>query len=103
MQVTLIHNPGAGTNDNQRPSRRELESMIREAGHGLRYQSVDVKGWASALAHHADLIAVAGGDGTVATVARRLVGRGIPIAILPIGTAITSHRRSASPVSRRAS
>jgi len=87
MQVTLIHNPGAGTNDNQRPSRRELESMIREAGHGLRYQSVDVKDWASALAHHADLIAVAGGDGTVATVARRLVGRGIPIAILPIGTA----------------
>jgi diacylglycerol kinase family enzyme len=35
----------------------------------------------------ADLIAVAGGDGTVGKVARRLIGRGIPIAVLPMGTA----------------
>jgi diacylglycerol kinase (ATP) len=34
-----------------------------------------------------DLVAVAGGDGTIATAARTLAGRGIPLAILPVGTA----------------
>jgi diacylglycerol kinase family enzyme len=85
MQVTLIHNPAAG--DDKRPSRPELESMIREAGHALRYQSVDARGWANALEQPADVIAVAGGDGTVGKVARRVIGRRIPIAVVPIGTA----------------
>jgi hypothetical protein len=39
------------------------------------------------LDKRADLVAVAGGDGTVASVARRMVGRGIPVAVLPMGTA----------------
>lgn len=33
------------------------------------------------------MIAVAGGDGTVGKVARRLIGNPTPIAILPLGTA----------------
>jgi diacylglycerol kinase (ATP) len=33
-----------------------------------------------------DLVVAAGGDGTVTKLARRLVGRGVPLAILPLGT-----------------
>ena len=39
------------------------------------------------LDKRADLVAVAGGDGTVAGVTRRMVGRDVPVAILPSGTA----------------
>jgi diacylglycerol kinase family enzyme len=39
------------------------------------------------LESHADLVVAAGGDGTVATAARVLAGRKLPLAILPLGTA----------------
>ena len=85
MRVTLIHNPAAG--DSRQPNRRQLEALIEAAGHKLRYQSSKKKDWADALKKKADLVAVAGGDGTVGRVARRLVGSGVPIAVLPMGTA----------------
>ncbi len=85
MRVTLIHNPGAG--DDKQPSRGQLEALIEEAGHEVRYQSVREKGWAKVLEKKVDLVAVAGGDGTVGKVARRLIKSGIPIAVLPMGTA----------------
>jgi len=85
LRVTLIHNPGAG--DDKQPSRGQLEALIREAGHDVRYQSVREKGWAKVLDKKVDLVAVAGGDGTVGKVARRLIKSGIPIAVLPMGTA----------------
>jgi diacylglycerol kinase family enzyme len=85
LRVTLIHNPGSG--DDSHPSRGQLEALIREAGHKVRYQSVREKGWSKVLKKETDMVAVAGGDGTVGKVVRRLVGRGIPIAVLPLGTA----------------
>jgi diacylglycerol kinase (ATP) len=39
------------------------------------------------LKKNADIVAVAGGDGTVGRVARRLVGRRLPLTVLPMGTA----------------
>ncbi len=85
MRVTLVHNPGAG--DGTQPTAGQLEALIKEAGHSVRYQSTEEKGWKKALKKRADLVAVAGGDGTVGQVARRLIGRGLPIAVLPMGTA----------------
>jgi diacylglycerol kinase family enzyme len=38
LRVTLIHNPEAG--DETRPTRGQLEALIKEAGHKVRYQSV---------------------------------------------------------------
>src|SRR5688572_33369957 len=85
MRVTLIHNPNAGAD--QPPSAAELRQLIKDAGHDISYQSSKEDGWKSALKKETDLIAVAGGDGTVARVARRVAGRGVPMAILPLGTA----------------
>ena len=84
MRVTLIHNPGAGRQENDAAA---LLKLLRRAGHKPRYQSSKEKGWDRVLDKRADLVVVAGGDGTVASVTRRMVRRGVPVAILPAGTA----------------
>lgn len=84
MKITLIHNPSAGDEDSDAD---ELTAMIRAAGHLVEYQSSQEKHWRAALERPADLVAVVGGDGTVGKVGRVLSGRGIPIAVLPQGTA----------------
>ncbi|HEX9455751.1 MAG TPA: diacylglycerol kinase family protein, partial [Candidatus Binatia bacterium] len=81
----MIHNPSAG--DDSQPSGPHIVEMISAAGHKVKYQSTKDKDWKKALKKGGDVIAVAGGDGAVGKVARRLVDRRIPIAILPVGTA----------------
>jgi len=85
MKVVLIHNPDAG--DDQQPSSDELLGLIRDAGHTARYQSSKDENWHSALEQACDIVAVAGGDGIIGTVAKHLIGRHLPIAVLPKGTA----------------
>jgi diacylglycerol kinase (ATP) len=80
-----MHNPGAGTA--QRRSADDLMTAIDEGGHEATYQSTKKEKFEKALQDPGDLVVVAGGDGTVAKVATRLAGRGIPMAILPVGTA----------------
>ena len=84
MRVTLIHNPGAG---HGKADEKTLTRLLRSEGHEVRYQSSKAEDWDEVLEKPADLVAVAGGDGTVSRVARRMVGRGIPVAALPLGTA----------------
>jgi diacylglycerol kinase (ATP) len=86
MQVALIHNKGAGDPDEH--SKDRLLALIRDAGHDVTYfSSKKKKEWREALGKGWDLVAVAGGDGTVGRVARRLAGCGSPGAVLPLGTA----------------
>ena len=85
MKVTLIHNPDAG-GDNQ-PSGDDISELIHKAGHSATLQSSKDVDWDKALQEPADIIAVAGGDGIVGQVAKRMIGKPIPIAILPMGTA----------------
>jgi diacylglycerol kinase (ATP) len=85
MKVTLIHNPDAGNGD--QPSAEKLIEMIRRAGHKPHYQSSKDDAWETTLENPGDLLAVAGGDGIVGTVAKRMIGRATPIAVLPLGTA----------------
>lgn len=85
MRITLIHNPGAGKQGDGDADR--LVGLLEAAGHHVRYQSAKEKGWKRRLRSPADLVVVAGGDGTVARVTRRMAGRGIPVALLPSGTA----------------
>jgi diacylglycerol kinase family enzyme len=85
MKVTLIHNPDAGMGG--RVTAGELMRAIGNAGYTARYQSAKEPDWHKALDAATDIIAVAGGDGIVGRVAKRCVGRGTPIAVLPLGTA----------------
>ena len=85
MRVTLIHNEGAG--DADKPDGKALKALIERAGHAVRYQRADDDTWTAILDEPADLVAVAGGDGTVGRVAKKLIGRRIPVAPLPLGTA----------------
>ena len=84
MRITLMHNPKAGAGKHDR---NKLLKTLRRAGHETRYQSTKVKGWKKALKKKADLILAAGGDGAAGKVAAQLVDTGLPLAILPLGTA----------------
>jgi diacylglycerol kinase (ATP) len=85
VRVTLIHNPGAGRTGEK--DALKLEKLLSRAGHKVRYRSSKERGWKRALKKPADLVVVAGGDGTVGRVIRRMVGRGVPVTLLPSGTA----------------
>jgi diacylglycerol kinase family enzyme len=61
--------------------------LLRAAGHKVNYQSAKEKKWKKALKKSSDIVVVAGGDGTVAKVAKQLVGSRTPITVLPTGTA----------------
>lgn len=80
MQVYLIHNPGAGQGSHEE---EWIRASLEEAGHQVvmldprERRPLDPDG----------LIAVAGGDGTVAAAARLYCDSGLPMTILPLGTA----------------
>jgi diacylglycerol kinase (ATP) len=84
MKVTVIHNEEAG---GEEPSAEALVAAVRAAGHEPHYFSSKPQDVARATESPGDLIAVAGGDGTVVDIASRLTGRDIPLAVVPAGTA----------------
>jgi diacylglycerol kinase family enzyme len=84
MRALLVHNPQAGSG---RPSGDELLAALDAAGFSTTYCSVKSDDLDAALAQPADIVIVAGGDGTVAKIARKLKDRKTLVAILPFGTA----------------
>jgi diacylglycerol kinase (ATP) len=85
VRVTLLHNPGAGRQN--RDDLRRLVKLLEDAGHAVRAKSVKDDDWEEALDWPADLVAAAGGDGTLARLAKRMIGATVPLAPLPSGTA----------------
>ncbi len=83
MRVVLVHNPSSGDDDH---AGEHLTEMLTQAGHQVTYETKK-KRWRAAIDEGPELVVVAGGDGTVSDVARATARRGIPIAILPTGTA----------------
>lgn len=84
-RVTLVHNASAGDSDHEP---RELTDAIAAAGYTVTYCNPKECDLESFLDDHpGDVIAVAGGDGTVRNVAMAAKPNGPPIAILPLGTA----------------
>ncbi|MFC4114446.1 diacylglycerol/lipid kinase family protein [Nonomuraea zeae] len=54
-----------------------LETTVEDGGHGLARRAVD---------EQVDLVFACGGDGTVRAVIHGLVGSGVPVAVLSVGT-----------------
>lgn len=84
MRLFVLHNPSAGGAD------LELETLLqllRDHGHEAVSGNLDDEDGEQELDTSFDLLVAAGGDGTVARLARTTVARQIPIAVLPLGTA----------------
>jgi diacylglycerol kinase family enzyme len=86
----LVYNPAAGGRD-RIAEMAALAGRARERGVELALLATEGPGHAAELVRNGlsslpDLVAVAGGDGTVAEAAGALAGRDVPLAILPAGT-----------------
>jgi diacylglycerol kinase (ATP) len=84
MRATLFHNPTAGGG---KFTTKELMTALRLGGLSPRASSTKGRRFKKALAQAEGLVVVAGGDGTVGRVIAQMPDRGVPIAILPLGSA----------------
>lgn len=84
MRISLIHNPAAG---DELHSRQYLHFLLQQNGYDVAHHAVSDDDWSAFIEDPGDLVVVAGGDGTVGAVAKRLIHRDVPLAILPMGTA----------------
>jgi diacylglycerol kinase family enzyme len=84
MRALLIHNPKAG---DRKHGKKQLIWSLKKNGLQAFYQSIKEQGWEKAFKKPVDLVIAAGGDGTVHKTAWRIIDSGIPLAILPLGTA----------------
>ena len=84
MKVGLVHNPSAGKGDY---TADDLGRALKKAGYAVSTLSSDCDLRGELKREPVDFVAVAGGDGTQRRAALELIGTGIPIAPLPLGTA----------------
>jgi len=100
MHVVLMHNPSAGAEDH---SAAELVRAIERAGHRVTASVARRSELETALRGSCELVAVAGGDGTVGKAAEVLSGRAVPLTVLALGTAnnIARTLRLDGPVEER--
>lgn len=84
MKILLAHNPGAGDGEH---SWQAFRRVLRDHGHKVEHLCVKTENLKQGLAKKPDLVIAAGGDGTVRKAALALAGHGVPLAILPVGTA----------------
>lgn len=92
-RVALIYNPASGPSSARRELRvREAMQVLREAG--AHVESLETSGPGGGAVHARacvrqgfDAVIACGGDGTVHEVLQPLVGTGIALGVLPLGTA----------------
>jgi diacylglycerol kinase family enzyme len=83
LRIALLYNDDAG----EGATLRQIREAIEEHGHAVVRAVEHLDDTSDLLDETADLVVAAGGDGTVAEAARVVAGRGIPLAVLPLGTA----------------
>ena len=83
MKVALFYNEAAGKG----VALDEIRAALARSGHQLVRIVERRSDPRRLLEGEVDLIAVAGGDGTVSDAARVIAGHGVPLAVVPIGTA----------------
>ena len=84
MRVLLSHNPKAG---DRKHGKKQLIWSLKRNGLQAFYQSIKEPDWEKALKKPVEVVIAAGGDGTVHKTAWKIMDSGIPLAILPLGTA----------------
>jgi len=84
MRIILMHNPKAGCRNH---AKRDLMAALANAGHHAIYQRTKKGDYKEVPKKPADLVLTAGGDGTVGKVGCELIDSGIPLSVLPLGTA----------------
>ena len=86
MRANLIFNPNSGLVNGTEPG--ELVKALQEAGYEPVYQATaSEEELDDLLLDPSGLMVVAGGDGSVRAVATRIVGKNVPMTIIPLGTA----------------
>ncbi|ADV67942.1 diacylglycerol/lipid kinase family protein [Deinococcus maricopensis] len=86
MQATLIYNKRAGGSDRSDP--QALVDALHAAGYVPVYRATDhEQALREALSDVQGTVFVAGGDGTIRAAAGHLIGRGLTLGVLPLGTA----------------
>ena len=88
--IIAIFNPAAGRNRRQRFD--EIVTLLRKAGCNVTVRVTERPGHAEEIARGAkageiDIVAAAGGDGTINEVVNGLRGTGVALGIIPLGTA----------------
>lgn len=86
----MIFNPAAGPR--RRRKLKRVLAELRERGCSVTLRATEARGDAEAIARAAeagacDVVAVAGGDGTINEVINGLADRQLPLALIPLGTA----------------
>jgi len=85
MKIVVLHNPTAGDREF---SPGELTALLRRAGYRPKYFSLKDAAWReNHVLDGAEFVVVAGGDGAVRRAVLHLHDRGLPLALLPLGTA----------------
>jgi diacylglycerol kinase family enzyme len=84
MRVALVHNLDAG---DRRYRKGELAQIFRDAGYEVEEFGKKRRQVQRAIDSSPDVLAVAGGDGTVAKGVKALAGSKTPLVIIPVGTA----------------
>ncbi|MEZ5289166.1 MAG: diacylglycerol kinase family protein [Vicinamibacterales bacterium] len=82
-KIAVFYNNDAGSS----VSADDIRRLIEDNGHQLVHLVEKSEGLPRIFDQAADVVVAAGGDGTVASVARAVAGRSIPLAVLPLGTA----------------
>jgi len=83
VRIALLHSQKSGR---RLPLETVRETLVRE-GHELVRIVSDRTQVLQLADEPAELVVAAGGDGTVSAAARAIVGRNVPLAMLPLGTA----------------
>jgi len=92
-RVALVDNPASGLLSSRRHATvRKALDALESAGVEVEHLTIDGPGSGSALAREAvargcDSVIVCGGDGTVHEVLQALVGTGVALGVVPMGTA----------------
>ena len=83
MRISLLHNPTAGNG----VSFDEVNRVLGRAGYEIAREITKTSDFERVLEETVSFVVAAGGDGTVRKAVRALAGSGVPLAVIPLGTA----------------